>query len=426
MSVSFALIIFFIFMLLILSAFFSGSETALTAFSRARMHALEQEGDQKARLVERLASSPERLIGAILIGNNLVNILASALATSLFLSVFGQAGVAYATIVMTLIVVVFAEVLPKTYAYRNSNRMALKVAPILKPIINVFAPLSDAVQLLVGKLLGRIAVHGDDGLDGLSAHQELKGAIDLHHQQGAVVKHDKDMLGGVLDLPELEVVDVMLHRTKMATINGDDPPEKIVDEVLGSPYTRLPVWRGEPENIIGILHAKDLFRALAKVKWNADKLNVIGLAGEPWYVPDTTSLQEQLKFFLKAKSHFALVVDEYGEVQGLITLEDIIEEIVGQISDEHDMPDVGIRPQFDGTINVDGSIPVRDLNRYMDWQLPEDEATTIAGLIIHEAQTIPEQGQVFNFYGFRFEVLRKQKNKITALRVVPPVGAKGA
>ena len=404
-------------MLLVLSAFFSGSETALTAFSRARMHALEKDGERNAKLVSRLASSPERLIGAILLGNNLVNILASALATSLFLSIFGQAGVAYATIAMTAIVVVFAEVLPKTYALRNSDRMALRVAPIIKPIVRMFTPLSDAVQWIVTKLLGTVGIENSDGRDGLSVHRELKGAIDLHHQQGDVVKHDKDMLGGVLDLPDLEVVDIMVHRTKMATINGDDTPEKIVEEVLGSSYTRLPIWRGEPENIVGILHTKDLLRSLAKVKWDVDKLDVIGLAAEPWYVPDTTSLQEQLKFFLKRKSHFALVIDEYGEVQGLVTLEDIIEEIVGQISDEHDIPDVGIRPQFDGTINVDGSIPVRDLNRHMDWQLPEDEATTIAGLVIHEAQTIPEQGQIFNFHGFRFEVLRKQKNKITALRV---------
>jgi len=422
MSISVALVIFFIFMLLVLSAFFSGSETALMAFSRARMHALKQDGNPKAKLVDRLVASPERLIGAILIGNNVVNILASALATSLFLSAFGQAGVAYATIAMTLVVVVFAEVLPKTYAFRNSDRMALRVAPFLHPIVLVFAPLSDGVQRFVGKILGSVAPRENDGAEVLSAHKELKGAIDLHHQQGGVVKHDRDMLGGVLDLPDLEVVDVMIHRTKMATINGDDAPEKIVDEVLGSPYTRLPAWRGEPENIVGILHAKDLLRSLARVKWDIDKLDVMALAAEPWYVPDTTSLQEQLNFFLKRKKHFALVVDEYGEVQGLVTLEDIIEEIVGQISDEHDIPDAGIRPQFDGTLNVDGSIPVRDLNRHMDWQLPEDEATTIAGLVIHEAQTIPEQGQVFNFYGFRFEVLRKQKNKITALRVVPLKG----
>jgi len=423
MTLPIALTIFFIFLLLILSAFFSGSETALTAFSRARMHALKRDGDRKAKVVDRITSSPERLIGAILLGNNVVNILASALATSLFLAAFGQAGVAYATIAMTTVVVIFAEVLPKTFAYRNPDRVALRVAPILQPIVSVFAPLSDAVQWLVAKFLDKMAPQTEDGSEDLSAHKELKGAIDLHHQQGAVVKHDKDMLGGVLDLPDLEVVDVMVHRTKMATINGDDAPEKIVDEVLGSPFTRLPAWRGEPENIVGILHAKDLLRSLARVKWDIDKLDVMALAAEPWYVPDTTSLQEQLNFFLKRKTHFALVVDEYGEVQGLVTLEDIIEEIVGQISDEHDVPDAGIRPQFDGTINVDGSIPVRDLNRHMDWQLPEDEATTIAGLVIHEAQTIPEQGQVFNFYGFRFEVLRKQKNKITALRVVPLASA---
>ncbi len=423
MTFAFAFVIFAIFILIVISAFFSGSETALTAYSRARMHALERDGNEQAAAVGRLAKSPERLIGTILLGNNLVNILASALATSLFLSIFGQVGVAYATIAMTALVVIFAEVLPKTYALRNSDRVALFVAPLIKPVYVVFSPVTDAVHYIVTKILDRTPDLPLDGLDGVTAHQELKGAIDLHHRKGSVVKHDRDMLGGVLDLPDLEVVDIMVHRTSMATVNADDPPEKVVDEVLNSPFTRLPAWRGEPENIVGIIHAKDLLRSLGKVKWNIKNLDVMGMAAEPWYVPDTTSLQEQLNVFLKRKSHFALVVDEYGEVQGLVTLEDIIEEIVGQIVDEHDIPDVGIRPQPDGTVNVDGSVPVRDLNRFMDWQLPDEEATTIAGFVIHEAQTIPEPGQVFNFYGFRFEVLRKQKNKITALRILPTGGA---
>jgi len=225
----------------------------------------------------------------------------------------------------------------------------------------------------------------------------------------------------LLDLKELEVSDVMIHRTKMRTISADLPPEELVREVLASPYTRLPLWRERPDNIIGVLHAKDLLRALDAAGGNSKAVKVSDIAFDAWFVPDTTSLQDQLQAFLKRKTHFALVVDEYGEVMGLVTLEDILEEIVGDIRDEHDLAVQGVRPQPDGSVNVDGSVPIRDLNRVMDWNLPDAEATTIAGLVIHEARAIPESGQVFTFHGFRFEVLRKNRNRITALRISPAV-----
>jgi Mg2+/Co2+ transporter CorB len=223
----------------------------------------------------------------------------------------------------------------------------------------------------------------------------------------------------VLDLRSLQVQDIMVHRTKIQTINVDDPPQKVVDEVLRSPHTRMPMWKDEPENIVGLLHTKDLLLALARNDWDVSKLEVASLAAQPWFVPDTTTVNDQLGEFLKRKAQLAMVVDEYGEVQGLITLEDILEEIVGQITDEHDVQETAIRLQEDGSVNVDGAIAVRDLNRHMDWDLPDEGATTIAGLVIHEAQTIPEPGQVFTFYGYRFEILRKSRNKLTALRIKP-------
>lgn len=226
------------------------------------------------------------------------------------------------------------------------------------------------------------------------------------------------MLGGLLDLSDLSVSDVMVHRTKMRAIDADQPSEDIVRAVLSSPYTRMPLWRGTPENIVGVLHAKDLLRAL-DAAGDASGLKVEALALETWFVPGTTSLRAQLKAFLTKKTHFALVVDEYGEVMGLVTLEDILEEIVGDIADEHDVTVSGVRPQGDGSVNVDGGVPIRDLNRAMDWKLPDEEATTIAGLVIHEARTIPDQGTAFNFHGFRFQVLRKAKNRITTLRITP-------
>lgn len=419
MTMALAITVGAIFALLVLSGFFSGSETALTATSRARMHELERRGDRRASIVQRLVKYPERLIGAILLGNNLVNILASALATSLFLSVFGDAGVVYATLVMTALVLVFSEVMPKTYAITNPDRMALAVAPVLRLVVMILAPITAAVQFIVRAVLKLAGVNVDDTENVLSAHEELRGAINLHHQEGSVVKDDRDMLGGILDLRDLEVSDVMVHRTNMQTIDASQPNAVIVDAVLSSGFTRIPVWEDDPDNIVGILHAKDLLKGLIDVGGDVQKVDVRGLSIKPWFVPDTTAVPDQLDAFLKRKAHFAIAVDEYGEVMGLLTLEDILEEIVGEIADEHDVLATGIRPQPDGSVNIDGTVAIRDLNRAMDWHLPDEEATTIAGLVIHEAQTIPDIGQVFTFYGFTFEVLRKQRNQLTVLRVKP-------
>lgn len=407
-----------IMVLIIVSAFFSGSETALTAASRARMHAFEKAGDERAATVQRLIQTRERLIGALLLGNNLVNILASALATSLFITLFGDTGVVYATLVMTAVVLVFAEVMPKTLAISNPDRFALTVSPVVRIIVAVFSPVVIAIEAFVKLVLNRFGANiGDQDI--LSAHEELRGTVDLQHSEGGLVKDDRDRIGGLLDLNELEVSDIMVHRTGMMVLNADESPSALVDMALASPYTRIPIWRGDPDNIVGVLHAKDLLRSLQAQSGDVEKLDIMEIATKPWFVPDTTSLKAQLNAFLKRKVHFALVVDEYGEVQGLVTLEDILEEIVGEIADEHDVEIQGVVPQPDGSVNVEGTVPVRDLNRAMDWSLPDEEATTIAGLVIHAVQTIPEPGQAFTFYGFRFRILRRQRNRITSLRITP-------
>jgi Mg2+/Co2+ transporter CorB len=407
-----------IFALICLSGFFSGSETALTASSRARMHRLEKAGDKRAGTVNRLLTAKERLIGALLFGNNLVNIFASALATSLFIQIFGEAGVAYATLVMTFLVLVFAEVLPKTWALAVPDRFAITVAPFVRLAVTLFGPFVVLVELIVRNILRAVGA-GQAGDDLVSAHEEIRGAVDLLHHEGAVHKGDRDMLGGLLDLRALDVSDIMVHRTNMQALNADDPAEKIVEAIMDSPYTRLPLWRDEPENIVGVLHAKDLLRALVAAGGDIGKIDIAQVAAEPWFVPDTTTLQAQLNEFLRRNAHIALTVDEYGEVMGLVTLEDILEEIVGDIADEHDVDMQGVEQQADGSIIIDGTVPIRDLNRVLDWSLPDDEATTLAGLVIHEARTIPEQGQEFTFHGFRFKVLRKVRNQITQLRVAP-------
>ncbi|WP_159951693.1 HlyC/CorC family transporter [Rhizobium sp. 18065] len=408
-----------IFLLICASAFFSGSETALTATSRARMHSLEVNGDARAGLVNSLIERRDRLIGALLIGNNLVNILASSLTTSLFLGLFGDSGVAIATVLMTVLLVIFSEVLPKSWAISTPERFALFVAPAVRPFVAVVGPLSSVVNWIVRKLLGLFGVSISGEASMLSGHEELRGAVALLHRDGAVVKADRDRLGGVLDLGELEVSDIMIHRTAMRAVNADDTPEVAIRSILESPYTRMPVWRGATDNIIGVVHAKDLIRALAEPNVEPRDLDIVKIAQKPWFVPDTTNLKDQLNAFLRRKTHFAVVVDEYGEVQGVVTLEDILEEIVGDISDEHDLEIQGVRQESDGSMVVDGAVPIRDLNRALDWDLPDEEATTIAGLVIHESKSIPEERQAFTFYGKRFIVMKREKNRITKLRIRP-------
>jgi Mg2+/Co2+ transporter CorB len=403
--------------LIVLSFLFSGTETGVTGISRARLHSMAQAGDKRASLVERLVERRDRLVGALLIGNNLVNILASALATSVLLKLFGDAGVIYATITMTALLVIFAEILPKSWALSRPEQFALFVSPFARTAVFLFGWLSTIVNWIVRRLLALFGVNLEQGQSMLSAHEELRGTVAVLHREGAFVKQDRDRLGGLLDLQELEVSDVMIHRTAMRSLNADDPPQEIVAEILKSPHTRMPLWQGSLDNIVGIIHAKDLLRALHDVDNDPARVDIMKIAAKPWFVPDTTSLKDQLNAFLRRKAHFAIVVDEYGEVEGLVTLEDILEEIVGEIADEHDVEMQGVKQEADGSVVVEGSVPIRDLNRALDWNLPDEEATTIAGLVIHETQTIPEEKQAFTFHGKRFVVLKRERNRITRLRI---------
>jgi Mg2+/Co2+ transporter CorB len=402
-----------------LSAFFSASETALTAASRARMHTLEKNGDRRAALVNRLLASRERLIGTVLLGNTLVNIGASALTTSILVALAGARGALYATALMTVLLLVFAEVMPKTVAINYPDRTSLLVARVISFFVAIFGPVLIGVEVLVRGFLKVVGIDTSRRQSILSGHEELKSAVDLLHREGGVGRSDRDMFGGLLDLRDLEVSDVMVHRTKMLALNADLPSQDLIGEVVAAPYSRLPLWRGQPENIVGVLHAKDLLRALDAAGGEVKDFKVERIALQPWFVPETTPVQDQLQAFLKRKTHFALVVDEYGVVMGLVTLEDILEEIVGDIADEHDLIVQGVRLMSDGSAIVDGSVPIRDLNRAMAWDLPDEEATTIAGLVISEARAIPEPGQVFSFHNFRFEVLRKTRNRITSLKIMP-------
>jgi Mg2+/Co2+ transporter CorB len=383
------------------------------------MHQLERKGERRAGIVNRLRDRRDRMIGAILLGNNLVNILASAMATSLFIAAVGEAGVVYATVAMTVLVLVFGEILPKTYAFRNAEHVALRLALVLRAVIAVLAPISDFIQLLIRLTLRLFGIDSRDDENRSETIEELRGAIELHRGGGAAAQTERAMLRSVLDLADVDVELVMRHRTDVVAIDADLPPGDIVGQVLDSSFTRIPLWRGEPDNIIGVLHAKVLLRAIHDHRDDFDSLNFDDIVAPPWFIPETTTLLDQLQAFRRRREHFALVVDEYGVLMGIVTLEDILEEIVGDIADEHDEVLVGVRPERGGAYLVDGSVTVRDLNRQFEWHLPDQEAATVAGLVIHEAKLIPEIGQIFMFHGFRFEIVHRERNQITSIRVTP-------
>jgi len=410
--------------LLVLSAFFSGAETSVTAASVPRMHTLARQGDRRAELVNELWARKERLIGAILFGNNLVNIMASALATGLLIGLFGDAGIAYATIIMTLLVLVFAEVLPKTYAIHHADRLALGAAPVLRVVVIVLFPITHTLHVVVRGTLKLFGIEMSSSLSPEQSEEELRGAIDLHAGEGEEVRHERAMLRSILDLADVEVSEIITHRKQVSSIDVSLPPTEIVSAVMDSPHTRLPLWRDDPDNILGVLHAKALLRAVQTQPGALAELDVLAIAIPPWFIPETTDLLSQLQAFRARHEHFAIVVDEYGEVLGIVTLEDILEEIVGEIADEHDVVIEGVKLQKDGSIMVDGAVTIRDLNRQFEWQLPDAEAATVAGLVLHEARRIPEVGQAFLFHGFHFEILGRQRNQITSIKIKPvAVGA---
>ncbi len=406
--------------LIAVTAFFSAAETALTATSKSLMYQLEQEGDQRAATVNRLLARRERLISTVLLGNTLINILASALATSVMIEEFGERGIAYATGIMTVLVLIYGEILPKTFALLHTTTTALRVAGIMSVLVALVRPLAVVMQALVHGTLRLFRISTEIARTAEQTLAELRGTIEMQMSDKEIiheVKHERAMLRSVLDLAGVTVGEVMVHRKKLVTIDADLPIVDIIEQVAGAAYSRIPLWREQPDNIVGVIHAKALLRALEST--GAENVDVVALAAKPWFVPDATSLLDQLHAFRAKREHFALVVDEYGALLGAVTLEDILEEIVGDIRDEHDVPVAGVRPQTDGSYLIDGAVTLRDLNRECDWGLPDDRATTLAGLILYEARTIPETGQRFLFHGFRFEVVRRNRNQLTLLRVKP-------
>lgn len=414
--------------LLIISAFFSGSETALTAASQGKLKLRADKGSKGASDAVAVKEDSERLIGAILLGNNFANTASAAVATALLTEVFhGSTGIFIATVIMTFTILIFSEVLPKTYAITRPEPTAIFVAPAVRLMILIFSPIINVVRAIVRLILRLFGLRTNPDEHILAIREEIAGALAIGHQSGAVQKEDRDRLLGALDLSERTVEEVMRHRSQIEMIDADEDPNTLISAVLASSHTRLPLYRGTRENIVGVMHAKDLLRAVDKFLRSGDgqldsvsDLDIMSVAMKPYFVPDTTPLDEQMREFLKRRTHFALVVDEYGDLKGLITLEDIIEEITGEISDEFDIDsEHPIKRTELGDALVDGAMSIRDFNRATEWSLPDDEANTVAGLVIHEAQMIPAEGQVFSFHGFRIEVLARKENRITRLKIRP-------
>jgi Mg2+/Co2+ transporter CorB len=411
--------------LLLLLVFFNAAETALTGASQPLMHQLEAEGSKRAARVNRLRSRKARMLGAILLGTTLTQIVASGLATSIAIGLLGTRGVVLGTIATTLVVLIFCEILPKTVAIRRPNRVALVLAAPLRLVVWLFGPVVATVQWLVDGMLGAVGVKLEAPMLPEAAIAELRGAIAIHGARG-VIRDERKMLRSILDLGDVSVGEVMIHRSNMSAINADQPAEALIDQAAASPHTRLPLWRGAPDNIVGVIHSKTLLRALRGHPEDLSAVDVAQLADPPWFIPESTSLLEQMQAFRKRRDHLALVVDEYGALQGVVTVEDIIEEIVGEMPNEPMAKGEtlsGVRSQPDGSYIIDGDVTIRDLNRELDWTLPDENAATIGGLLLHEARAIGEVGQKFMFHGFRFEVLRRHRNHITSVRVTPPTAS---
>jgi Mg2+/Co2+ transporter CorB len=406
---------------LLLAAYLSAAETAITGASRQRMHRLAQQGNTRATMVNELLDRKDETVSAVLLGNNVVNIFSASLTTAVLTALFGAAGVVYATLAIGVLVVIFAEVMPKTWALLRADRVALILAPSIMITVAILGPMARGVAWISRFFLGLMRVRTDSMHDAGEQNELLRGAIEMHGegQDGDAAPAEKAMLRSVLDLGDQTVGDVMTHRGNVTLIDADQPTDAIVTQMLAKPHTRIPLYRGQTDNIVGVLHAKDLFRAVEAAGGPAG-VDTDSVMTPPWFIPESTILSDQLQAFRARHEHFAIVVDEYGALRGIVTLEDIIEEIVGDIEDEHDTIKRGVVRRDDGSMICQGDVPIRDLNREFGWSLPQDVAITIAGLVLHEARRIPEVGQMYAFYGFRFEILKREGTRIAELRIVPP------
>jgi len=413
--------------LILVSSFLSLVETSITSCSRAKIHRLTKEGDQKAIQVEALLKRSESAISTILLCNNTVSIMASAIATGVLIKFFGESGVIYATVMMTVLIVVFGEIAPKTYSLKHADSIILFFAPFILLLIRIFEPITNNLQHLIEKVFNlfsaKISLNKNSVL--LSDIEEIRGTIDLKHKAGSIVKYDKDMLDGILDLGEMEIINIMVHRKNIASINIEQSLGKILKKAFEINHSKIPLWKGDEDNIVGILNMRTLIHVLHNNHGNFNKISLEEFTSPPWFVPASNTLKSQLTAFRKKKEKFAIVIDEYGALMGMITMEDILEEIVGDLEGKEDnrnklnQTKLRITKFKDNSYKISGELSVRDINRKLDWELPEDNdnASTLAGLLISRIERIPEEGEEFEFNSFKFKVLKMEENKVGLLRV---------
>ncbi|MES2678160.1 MAG: CNNM domain-containing protein [Pseudomonadota bacterium] len=411
--------------LILLSAFFSLAEIALTTCSRAKIHRLAKDGDKKAIRVEKLLQNSEAAMSTILLCNNAINILASAIATSVLIKIFGETGVIYATVIMTVLVLVFGEIAPKTYALKHAEKIILFSAGFVLWLVKFFNPFTKNIQRIIDKTFEFFSptIHHQKH-NKSSDLEEIRGTIDLKHKAGSIFKSDKDMLDSILDLGETEIINVMIHRKNMASIDIEQSLDKILKQAFEINHSRIPLWRGDQDNIVAILNMRKLITILHNNQGDISKIDLKQFTAQPWFAPASNTLKNQLVAFKKKKEKFALVIDEYGALMGVITLEDILEEIVGDIDEKDDnQTRLSITKFKDGSHKISGELPVRDINRKLGWDLPEDDenAATLAGLLIARAERIPEEKEEFEFDGFTFKVLKMHQNKIVFLKVAKQI-----
>ncbi|MEE2694727.1 MAG: CNNM domain-containing protein [Pseudomonadota bacterium] len=407
--------------LVFLSAFFSGSETSLTSASKPRIHTLARSGEKNAGLFEKIFKDKEQLICTILFANNLVNVLASAIATKILIEISNTEGILYATIIMTLMILIFGELIPKTIALSNADKIALKIAPVIRIIIIILYPLTKILNIIVSSILKIVGIDYKT-FSKEEIHEkneeELRGAIDLHGKDSSTVE-EKRMLKSILDLDDITVGSIMISRKDIFSLSSEISYTELIAKLQSSPHSRIPIWDKNPENIVGVLNVRKL---IEKNSFDQKRFNVLSFCQKPWFIPESTKLDNQLMAFKKRKEHFSIVVDEYGEFLGIITLEDIIEEIVGDIYDELDALKVsknlnGIKSTSKNNYVVNGTVNIRDLNKELDIDLPVNNASTVAGLILYESRIIPKKGQTFSFFGLKFKILSKKNNQILVLKV---------
>lgn len=409
--------------LLILSFYFSGTETAMTAVSKPQLYDLEKRGNWRAQKINELKKDSSSLLGTLLFGNNVVNIALTALSTGLMIDMFGDKyGILIATFGVSFIVLVFSEILPKTYAINNALSFSLRSVPVLSFIVVCFAPFVKALNALSEVIIRLLPGSDQKKITADTVKAEIRGTL-LIPTDDVSINQEKGMLKSVLDLSDVTVEDIMVHRSQLVSLNAELPLSDIFDFVSRSPFSRIPLWRGVPDNIIGVLHSKALLKLMNAYYNGKTKVSVNDYLTKSWFVLNTTSLLDQLHAFKRRREHFALVVDEYGVIEGLVTLEDILEEIVGDISDENDSLEQSVLQvtQTDaGGYRVDGNATIRDINRHFKWELSDEHAATLAGYILYEAERIPSVGETFAIDGFSFTIVQKDKNRLSVIDILPP------